>query len=235
MSIGEKLVTYAPGQTQVRWQPILRLAIYWSIAYILFQLIPSWPLTYRLSGAAYGAFLVALIFALVRTGLIFFLVSVTNAVTRDENVRSYSARSTKRLADSDFKRVVMMGAIVGLVWGWWTAPLRCVPSQILTDRIAFDEKKVEVIGTLGSYAPRVSRRGNEYTLASVCDQGGCVRVYARGWHPTLIPTQPIDVVGTYRVEDRVGYYRFFNEIEASALRRPPLVRQIIIGLKGGSF
>jgi len=210
----------------------LGFVILWLVAYALLELLPSKPLTYHVVGAVYGACFATMIFMVLRAATLSWLGPLAGTTASGVQSREGLAQFVTWVGALDVRSAIRWAAVVGLIWGWWSAPLRCSPEDIIADPSAYDRRRVEVIGTVGGITPRISRIGNEYTLMNVCDQAACIRVFAWGLQRDVEAKQSVDVRGTYETVHRVSRYTFFNEIEASAIGRPPLLRQLLISWFG---
>ncbi len=93
-------------------------------------------------------------------------------------------------------------------------PIKTTISAIQKEPDKFDNKLVQVEGTVERIDKRVSRAGNEYTTFQLRSGRDRVNVFTYG-HPDVDDGDKVVVVGRYRKEKKVGNQTFKNEIDAS--------------------
>jgi hypothetical protein len=91
-------------------------------------------------------------------------------------------------------------------------------SDVLERADELDGRSLWLEGRVTGLVFKVSRSGNPYTLFTLEDSTGTLKVYVRG-HPDLQDGDSIRVNGTFSRIKRVGKYTFENELEAREIRR----------------
>ena len=91
-------------------------------------------------------------------------------------------------------------------------------SDVLARGDELDGRSLRLEGRVTGLVFKVSRSGNPYTLFSLEDSTGTLKVYARG-HPDLQDGDWVRADGTFSRIKRVGKYTFENELEAREIQR----------------
>jgi len=83
----------------------------------------------------------------------------------------------------------------------------------------FDGQTVTLRGTAAAVKATTSPKGNDYTTFQVKGaRGAAMRVFSWG-HPAITEGAPVEVTGVFQRVKRVGRYTFYDEIEASSVKR----------------
>jgi DNA polymerase III alpha subunit len=90
--------------------------------------------------------------------------------------------------------------------------------ELLRAPEGFDKKTVTLTGTAEDVRLRTSRRGNDYTTLKINDQTERVNVFSWG-RLDVRSGDRVHVRGVFHKVKQVGRYRFFNEVEASSVKR----------------
>jgi len=86
--------------------------------------------------------------------------------------------------------------------------------NILEDRDYCNLKRIEITGKVTEIDFKTSKKGSNYTLFYLEDEGDNIKVFA--WkHISLQEKDTVRVKGTFYKVKHVGKYSFKNEIEAS--------------------
>lgn len=110
------------------------------------------------------------------------------------------------------KLTALLVAIVAIAATLASGDPSVTPSNLLSQPSKYDGQHVVVLGTVMNIVEKTSRRGNDYDLFDLCDTQ-CVRVFTWG-HPSITEGQRLTVRGIFSVVKHVGYYTFYNEVEA---------------------
>lgn len=90
--------------------------------------------------------------------------------------------------------------------------------EILGSPGQFDRKEVVLTGRAEDVRPRSSHRGNEYTTFTLMDESGRINLF--GWGKLAISAgDRVEVHGVFQRVKQVGRYTFYNEVDASSVRR----------------
>jgi hypothetical protein len=171
---------------------------------------------YHLAGAAWGALKFGIIGGIAGVLFVAFIQSIADYLLNLNRQPGMPVRS------AEIHGIVLLAAAgifviaigYGIWQGWTKATMSTSISEIVSDRASFDGEGVDVTGQIESYQQHVSRIGNRYVTAVLCDQQ-CIRVFEWGESDTSVTdTGWAEVWGTYRVANHVGDYSFANEIDA---------------------
>jgi hypothetical protein len=106
--------------------------------------------------------------------------------------------------------VLSLGIVfIGLI-GYYIADPTSI-AQLESNRASYDGRFVTIRGTVRAHVQRTSRIGNPYSTFFLCDDR-CVRIFTFGY-PNIANGDTKIIFGRYSVVRRVGYARFYNEIE----------------------
>jgi hypothetical protein len=179
---------------------------------------------YRFVGAAWSATKFGIL------GGIAVLVVFVVAWSIFDAVIAFLTRRPKTDANSDSASAAWAPWVIGILvasiagygaWmGWKYATIHTSIGEIEADRNYFHGNGVQVDGAISNYKQHVSRLGNRYVTATVCeDDQSCVRIFEWGdADPSAASADWVDVWGTYRAENRVDGYVYNNEIDANDVK-----------------
>jgi hypothetical protein len=86
---------------------------------------------------------------------------------------------------------------------------------IIANPQQFDGKMVTIRGTAADVKSTISRKGNPYTTLHVQDGGAEIKVFTFG-RPSIQDYDRVEVTGKFLIENHVGPYTFYNEIDATS-------------------
>jgi hypothetical protein len=171
---------------------------------------------YRVGAAAWGEVkfgLIGGIGAFIIVGLLVLLV---------ERIRGHElAPPSPRAGFGGSWASIMVMVIVVVIagygaWqGWINATVSTSITEIEANRQKYDGEGVHIVGRIVGYGQHVSRIGNQYVTAALCDENKCIQVFEWGVIDSSVAvTGWAEVWGTYQVESRVGEFRLENDIDA---------------------
>jgi len=171
---------------------------------------------YRFVGATWGAVKYGVIWGLVLGLIVVAIVALFERIRRIPD-----AVESKPFGPGVLYTIlaaIILAAGFGAWQGWVNATMSTSIGEIEADRSSFDGEGVHVDGYITDYRQHVSRAGNRYVTATLCEDGTdkCIDVFEWGdADPSVADTGWAEVWGTYRVANRVGGYTFPNEIDAN--------------------
>jgi hypothetical protein len=171
---------------------------------------------YRVSAAAWGEVKFGALGGIGAFIVVRLLVLLVERIRGHERAPHFS----KAGFGGSWASAIVMGIVVviagyGAWQGWINATVSTSITEIEAHRQKYDGDGVHIVGRIGGYGQHVSRIGNQYVTAALCDDNTCIQVFEWGaGDPSLAATGWVEVWGTYEVESQVGEFRLENEIEA---------------------